>query len=181
MFPGHRFYGMFEWVQRARPPIVILENVCGAPWKGMVQNFASAGYHATHTRLDTKFFYLPQTRTRGYLLARRRRPPRRGRASGRTARSSRDPSESRRRSPPRSRCPRSSTRGSRRSAASSGARPRRSRTSCATRRHGDPVSFAFFFKSRSGRGPNRARRDLGTRGSEVSRSGRARRPQGRTR
>ena len=28
---GQTFYGMFEWVQRARPPLVLLENVCRAP------------------------------------------------------------------------------------------------------------------------------------------------------
>ncbi|KAJ1459723.1 hypothetical protein M885DRAFT_613323 [Pelagophyceae sp. CCMP2097] len=66
---GQTFYGMFEWVQRARPAFVLLENVCGAPWPGMKKNFASISYHARHIRLDTKHFYLPQTRTRGYMLA----------------------------------------------------------------------------------------------------------------
>ena len=66
---GQTFYGMHEWVQRARPTLVLLENVCGAPWGGMIKNFADIKYHARHSRLDTKHFYLPQTRTRGYLLA----------------------------------------------------------------------------------------------------------------
>ena len=66
---GQTFYGMFEWVQRARPPLVLLENVCGAPWKGMIRNFEAINYRAQAVRLDTKNYYLPQTRTRGYLLA----------------------------------------------------------------------------------------------------------------
>lgn len=66
---GQTFYGMYSWVQRARPPVVLLENVCGAPWEGMVKNFEAIGYDAKATRLDTKRFYIPQTRTRGYLLA----------------------------------------------------------------------------------------------------------------
>lgn len=66
---GQTFYGMFEWVQRARPPLVLLENVCGAPWKGMMRNFEAINYRAQSVRLDTKNYYLPQTRTRGYLLA----------------------------------------------------------------------------------------------------------------
>jgi site-specific DNA-cytosine methylase len=66
---GQTFYGMFKWVQRARPPLVLLENVCGAPWKGMIRNFETINYHAQATRLDTKNYYLPQTRTRGYMLA----------------------------------------------------------------------------------------------------------------
>ena len=35
----------------------------------MIRNFESVGYRASSMRLDTKNYYLPQTRTRGYLLA----------------------------------------------------------------------------------------------------------------
>ncbi|KAJ8598901.1 hypothetical protein CTAYLR_010750 [Chrysophaeum taylorii] len=66
---GQTFYGMYAWVKRARPAVVLLENVCGAPWEGMVANFREIGYSAKATRLDTKKYYLPQTRTRGYMLA----------------------------------------------------------------------------------------------------------------
>eukprot|EP00929_Paragymnodinium_shiwhaense_P031017 TRINITY_DN17471_c0_g2_i1.p1 TRINITY_DN17471_c0_g2~~TRINITY_DN17471_c0_g2_i1.p1 ORF type:complete len:2091 (-),score=518.39 TRINITY_DN17471_c0_g2_i1:228-6500(-) len=63
------FFGMYNWVKKARPPMVLLENVCGAPWDDMKEIFQGIGYNAEFLRLDTKKYYLPQTRTRGYLLA----------------------------------------------------------------------------------------------------------------
>ena len=60
---------MMSWVTNHRPPLVILENVCSAPWDRVVQKFEKNKYSATHLRVDTKNFYIPHTRTRGYLLA----------------------------------------------------------------------------------------------------------------
>lgn len=58
-----------SWVQNHRPPIVILENVCSAPWKKIVTYFEKIGYSAQECRVDTKKHYVPHTRTRGYLIA----------------------------------------------------------------------------------------------------------------
>ncbi len=66
---GRTFHGMMGWVKRHRPPLVILENVCGAPWDKVVTKFEKVGYSAAHLRVDTKKFYIPHTRTRVYLLA----------------------------------------------------------------------------------------------------------------
>ncbi|KAI0372611.1 hypothetical protein BV20DRAFT_1119632 [Pilatotrama ljubarskyi] len=66
---GRTFRGMMSWVKNHRPPLVILENVCGAPWDRVVEYFARNGYSAEHLRVDTKTFYIPHTRTRVYLLA----------------------------------------------------------------------------------------------------------------
>ncbi|KAH8091667.1 hypothetical protein BXZ70DRAFT_952767 [Cristinia sonorae] len=66
---GRTFRGMMSWVTNHRPPLVILENVCSAPWDRVVQKFEKNKYSATHLRVDTKNFYIPHTRTRGYLLA----------------------------------------------------------------------------------------------------------------
>ncbi|EWC46566.1 hypothetical protein DRE_04289 [Drechslerella stenobrocha 248] len=66
---GRTFWGMFRWVQKHRPKIVILENVCKAPWGQVVSEFESIGYAAGHTRFDTKNYYIPHTRQRGYLVA----------------------------------------------------------------------------------------------------------------
>ena len=63
------FFGMLEWVKRHRPSIVIQENVCGAPWQHMVDQYAEEGYNATFQRVDTKKYYIPHTRTRVYLIA----------------------------------------------------------------------------------------------------------------
>ncbi|TFK29687.1 DNA repair protein rad8 [Coprinopsis marcescibilis] len=66
---GRTFRGMMSWVTNHRPPIVILENVCSAPWPRVQQYFEKEGYSATFTRVDTKTYYIPHTRTRVYLVA----------------------------------------------------------------------------------------------------------------
>jgi site-specific DNA-cytosine methylase len=66
---GRTFRGMMSWVSNHRPPIVILENVCSAPWARVVEKFHGCGYSATFTRVDTKNYYIPHTRTRVYLIA----------------------------------------------------------------------------------------------------------------
>jgi site-specific DNA-cytosine methylase len=66
---GRTFFGMLSWVTTHRPPIVVLENVKGAPWKGVVEEFERIGYSATSLYLDTKQYYIPHTRQRGYLMA----------------------------------------------------------------------------------------------------------------
>ena len=66
---GQTFRGMVEWIKKAEPPLVIIENVCGAPWDRKVKMFEGIGYDAAWLRVDTKQYYIPQTRTRGYLFA----------------------------------------------------------------------------------------------------------------
>ncbi|PBK69223.1 hypothetical protein ARMSODRAFT_913635 [Armillaria solidipes] len=66
---GRTFRGMMSWVTNHRPPIVILENVCSAPWARVQEKFEAHGYSATFSRVDTKQYYIPHTRTRVYLMA----------------------------------------------------------------------------------------------------------------
>ncbi|KZT41751.1 hypothetical protein SISSUDRAFT_241299 [Sistotremastrum suecicum HHB10207 ss-3] len=66
---GRTFRGMMSWVENHRPPIVILENVCSAPWNNIAGYFKDKDYSADHMRVDTKNYYIPHTRTRGYLIA----------------------------------------------------------------------------------------------------------------
>ncbi|TFY64925.1 hypothetical protein EVJ58_g2301 [Rhodofomes roseus] len=66
---GRTFRGMMSWVKNHQPPLVILENVCSAPWDRVAQYFEKIGYSADYLRVDTKNFYIPHTRTRVYLLA----------------------------------------------------------------------------------------------------------------
>ena len=66
---GQTFRGMLDWVKKAQPPIVILENVSGAPFDQMVALMESCGYHSTFLRVDSKRYYTPQTRQRGYVVA----------------------------------------------------------------------------------------------------------------
>lgn len=60
---------MIDWIKKAAPPIAILENVCGAPWETKCKLFDKLGYHAAWVKVDTKDYYVPHTRQRGYLLA----------------------------------------------------------------------------------------------------------------
>jgi site-specific DNA-cytosine methylase len=66
---GRTFRGMMTWVKKHRPPIVILENVCSAPWDAVKLYFEANGYSANSAMVDTKKYYIPHTRTRGYLVA----------------------------------------------------------------------------------------------------------------
>jgi site-specific DNA-cytosine methylase len=66
---GQTFRGMMAWVERSKPSLVLLENVCQAPWGEVCKKFEALGYSCCFTRLDTKKFYIPHTRTRVYLLA----------------------------------------------------------------------------------------------------------------
>lgn len=66
---GRTFHGMMSWVTNHRPPLVILENVCSAPWDKVKEYFERQKYSAEFMRLDTKQYYIPHTRTRVYLLA----------------------------------------------------------------------------------------------------------------
>ena len=45
------------------PPIIILENVCNAPWQQIAEEFQRKGYQCHFMRLDTKHYYIP-TRAR---------------------------------------------------------------------------------------------------------------------
>ena len=59
---------MIAWIQKAKPPIVLLENVCGAQWTDMAKIMGDEGYLTNHIRLDTKKYYIPHTRTRVYMF-----------------------------------------------------------------------------------------------------------------
>lgn len=63
---------MMDWIKKALPPIVLIENVFGAPWDKKVELFERIGYSAVYVKLDTKDYYIPHTRQRGYLFAIRR-------------------------------------------------------------------------------------------------------------
>jgi site-specific DNA-cytosine methylase len=64
------FFSAIKLVSKLRPKTVMLENVLGAPWDLYTNSiFPKLGYVAGSVKLDTKHFYLPQTRKRGYLIA----------------------------------------------------------------------------------------------------------------
>lgn len=61
--------GIANYCFRKKPVLVILENVDDAPWSQMIDTYDDIGYTAVCFKVDTKDFYLPQTRTRGYIVA----------------------------------------------------------------------------------------------------------------
>ena len=50
-----------------RPPIILLENIKYAPWGTIRQVFEGLGYGVGFVGVDTKRYYLPHTRQRGYM------------------------------------------------------------------------------------------------------------------
>jgi site-specific DNA-cytosine methylase len=65
---GQTFTGILEYIKLHRPPLIILENVKGAPWQQIEEHFRNICYHFMVKKVDTKHFYLPQTRERGYAI-----------------------------------------------------------------------------------------------------------------
>lgn len=61
--------GIWSYAKYHRPNVVILENVKGAEWDKIVEYWDTIDYHATFEYVDSKDYYIPQTRQRGYLVA----------------------------------------------------------------------------------------------------------------
>ena len=62
------FKAIVVYANKYRPPFIILENIQYAPWIVIRRIFEVHGYRARHVLVDTKNYYLPQTRLRGYML-----------------------------------------------------------------------------------------------------------------
>ncbi|KAJ9651492.1 hypothetical protein H2198_009220 [Neophaeococcomyces mojaviensis] len=63
------FMGIISYAEWAKPPIVVLENVDSAPWGQMIDSLKIIGYVGICFKVDSKDFYIPQTRQRGYIVA----------------------------------------------------------------------------------------------------------------
>ncbi len=57
-----------DYATEHKPLVVILENVCKFPWRYVEKLWQDAGYATNVAYLDSKDFYLPQTRQRGYMI-----------------------------------------------------------------------------------------------------------------
>ncbi|KAF4618425.1 hypothetical protein G7Y89_g14878 [Cudoniella acicularis] len=69
------FYAMVEYAKAYRPKLILIENVVSAPWTTSIKNpksftdaLGNIGYATAVIKLDTKDYYIPQTRRRGYML-----------------------------------------------------------------------------------------------------------------
>lgn len=65
---GDTFFAMRDYAQKYRPKIIVLENVAGAPWPKIGNYMAAVGYACKHMQVDTKNYYIPHTRCRGYMM-----------------------------------------------------------------------------------------------------------------
>ncbi|KAI9724728.1 MAG: hypothetical protein M1812_000003 [Candelaria pacifica] len=65
---GDTFLGVLQYADVFRPAMVLLENVYGAPWPLMKAAWEAKRYSAEFVKLDTKDYYIPHTRQRGYML-----------------------------------------------------------------------------------------------------------------
>lgn len=61
--------GLLDYAKLHRPRIVVVENVKTADWEAGYELFDSIGYEFKHRTVDTKAYYMPQTRQRGYAVA----------------------------------------------------------------------------------------------------------------
>ena len=66
---GDTLRAILTYCNLHRPKLVILENISRAPWQQIVDLIANeTTYSAAKIDVDTKNYYLPQTRRRGYLV-----------------------------------------------------------------------------------------------------------------
>ncbi|KAF2102036.1 hypothetical protein NA57DRAFT_7963, partial [Rhizodiscina lignyota] len=71
---GDTFRALLAYCDVRRPTIVIVENVCSAPWKTMVKMFNEIGYDADAVEVSSSDFYIPHIRNRGYMICIDRKP-----------------------------------------------------------------------------------------------------------
>lgn len=66
---GDTFGAIRDYAEKYRPKLIILENVSHAPWE-VIRDviMKKIGYAAEFLRVDTKDYYIPHTRVRGYML-----------------------------------------------------------------------------------------------------------------
>lgn len=60
--------GIVNYARSYRPRMIVLENVRHCPWDEVAKYWDELGYLSTNVAVDTKDFYIPQTRTRGYMF-----------------------------------------------------------------------------------------------------------------
>ncbi|KGO52427.1 Zinc finger, RING-type [Penicillium expansum] len=65
---GATFDGLLRYAERYRPRMVVQENVRNAPWDQMKGKWEELGYMSVCVNVDTKNYYIPQTRERGYMV-----------------------------------------------------------------------------------------------------------------
>ncbi|KAH0194533.1 hypothetical protein KCU70_g445, partial [Aureobasidium melanogenum] len=65
---GDTFAAVLAYAKEYRPTMLVLENVYGAPWDKMLAEYEEYDYVSAGVLVDSKNYYLPQTRQRGYMV-----------------------------------------------------------------------------------------------------------------
>ncbi|KAL2807643.1 hypothetical protein BJX63DRAFT_425199 [Aspergillus granulosus] len=65
---GGTFWGIIRYAITYRPRLIILENVKSAPWDKIAKHWDEIDYFTIRANVDTKAYYLPQTRERVYMF-----------------------------------------------------------------------------------------------------------------
>ncbi|KAH0366937.1 hypothetical protein KCU65_g4926, partial [Aureobasidium melanogenum] len=65
---GDTFAAVLAYAKKYRPTMLVLENVYGAPWDTMLAEYEEEDYASAGVLVDSKNYYLPQTRQRGYMV-----------------------------------------------------------------------------------------------------------------
>jgi site-specific DNA-cytosine methylase len=65
---GDTFAAVLAYAKTYRPTMLVLENVFGAPWDEMLAEYEGIEYVSAGVLVDSKNYYLPQTRQRGYMV-----------------------------------------------------------------------------------------------------------------
>jgi site-specific DNA-cytosine methylase len=65
---GDTFAAVLAYAKKYRPTMLVLENVFGAPWDEMLAEYEGIEYVSAGVLVDSKNYYLPQTRQRGYMV-----------------------------------------------------------------------------------------------------------------
>jgi len=64
---GQTWLGALAYCRACKPPLILFENVFGADWPSMLAHYRELDYDCKVVLADTKDYYIPQTRQRGYM------------------------------------------------------------------------------------------------------------------
>ncbi|KAK1060563.1 hypothetical protein LTR33_012888, partial [Friedmanniomyces endolithicus] len=65
---GQTWYGALAYCKAIRPKMIIFENVQSADWESMLRHYCAIGYDCEGVFIDSKDYYIPHTRQRGYMI-----------------------------------------------------------------------------------------------------------------
>ncbi|KAK0255105.1 hypothetical protein LTS09_009861 [Friedmanniomyces endolithicus] len=65
---GETWYGALAYCKAIRPKMIIFENVQSADWGSMLKHYRAIDYDCEGVFVDSKDYYIPHTRQRGYMI-----------------------------------------------------------------------------------------------------------------